>query len=71
MKNYRFKFTRSEWSKFSGLIIGFYIGAIILYFFLSVNLTYVLYQSGCLTILGYMVFGKYPYWIIRKKEVKT
>ena len=71
MKNYRFKFTRSEWSKFSGLIIGFYTVTIVLYFFLSDRMPYVLYSTGFFTIVCYMLFGRYPYWIIRKKEAKT
>ena len=70
MKNYRLKINKPDWSLFLLTIIIPNVALVILFIF-EPHIKAFIFTEIVLIIIVYSIFGKYPYWIVRKKEIKN
>ena len=68
MRNYRLKFKRPKWKSFFVSCIVMTIFFLIFLFFDHKLNEFIIFETFFI-ILYYFGYGKYPYWMTRKKEV--
>ena len=70
MKKYKLKFMRLDWTLFFTFALLYAVFLLGCYIFLSFEIKEIVYCWSIYIIILYLIKGKYPYWISRKKEVE-